>query len=304
VQAAREAARSAQCANNLRQIGLASQNYVSRFGKYPCVYDGIVIKSAEYPGVAIYSQRFSHWTRILPDLDQNVLYDQLNFTDVLSDPSRSKPDSNAENSSAISTVLRAFLCPSDAAAAVIGTTGDTNYRVNIGWSNMLQILGDDPNGGPFNSAQGSPAAVTDGLSNTVPASEKLRGIVEGSPFDPRTSMASGFVGTTPAETYHMCATKTSRHFGYMTYAGLSRAVATQAHTMYGHIGLPNDPSADCLGRVLFWYGMASARSNPPGGVQAAFADGSVRFVKSSVNRQVWKAIGTRAGAEAVSADSF
>ena len=54
VQSAREAARGSQCSNNLRQIGLAVQTYLSRCGKYPCVYDGIVIKSAEYPGGAIY----------------------------------------------------------------------------------------------------------------------------------------------------------------------------------------------------------------------------------------------------------
>ncbi len=216
----------------------------------------------------------------------------------------SKPNSIPENSTAVSTVLRVFLCPADAAATAIGTTGGTNYRVNIGWSNMLQIIEDDPNGGPLNSVEGSPTAVTDGLSNTVLASEKLRGNVEGSPFDPRTGIAIGFIGTTPAETYKTCSTKTSLPFGYMSRAGLSWAVATQAHTMYGHIGPPNDPSADCLGRAIFWYGMASARSNHPGGVKAALADGSVRFVTSSVDRQVWKAIGTRAGGEVVSADSF
>jgi prepilin-type processing-associated H-X9-DG protein len=46
------------------------------------------------------------------------------------------------------------------------------------------------------------------------------------------------------------------------------------------------------------------RSRHPGGVNALFADGSVRFVKSSVNLSPWRAIGSRNGGEAVSAGDY
>jgi prepilin-type processing-associated H-X9-DG protein len=42
----------------------------------------------------------------------------------------------------------------------------------------------------------------------------------------------------------------------------------------------------------------------PGGVNVTFADGSVRFVKNSVNLQAWWGLGTRAGGETISADAF
>ena len=48
----------------------------------------------------------------------------------------------------------------------------------------------------------------------------------------------------------------------------------------------------------------SARSEHPGGVNAAFVDGHVAFIKDSISPATWQALGTRAGNEAVSADSF
>ena len=49
---------------------------------------------------------------------------------------------------------------------------------------------------------------------------------------------------------------------------------------------------------------AAARSRHPGGVNAGFADGSVRFIKDSISRPVWVSLGTRAGGEVVSADAY
>jgi prepilin-type processing-associated H-X9-DG protein len=48
----------------------------------------------------------------------------------------------------------------------------------------------------------------------------------------------------------------------------------------------------------------SARSNHPGGVNAAFADGHVAFVKDSVSQATWRALGTRSGGEVLSADGY
>jgi prepilin-type processing-associated H-X9-DG protein len=77
---------------------------------------------------------------------------------------------------------------------------------------------------------------------------------------------------------------------------------------YSHTQTPNRRSCwynDVGGRP--WAGLASvvaASSKHPGGVNTAFCDGSVRFIKSSVSFQTWAAVGTRNGNEVLSADSY
>jgi prepilin-type processing-associated H-X9-DG protein len=52
------------------------------------------------------------------------------------------------------------------------------------------------------------------------------------------------------------------------------------------------------------YAAFTSRSYHPGGVNTLFADGSVKFVKTSVNGGVWRALGTIAGGEVISGDSY
>jgi prepilin-type processing-associated H-X9-DG protein len=79
-------------------------------------------------------------------------------------------------------------------------------------------------------------------------------------------------------------------------------------TTYTHTQTPNRKScyySDVGGRP--WVGAAnviSASSHHPGGVNTAFADGSVKFIKSTVSYSTWKALGTINGGEVVSSDSF
>src|SRR5204862_8363683 len=79
VQAAREAARRMQCTNNLKQIGLAIHNYHDAQGRFP---SGFIFQA---PGMANRADRpnraagFSWHTFILPQLEQQNLYNQLNF---------------------------------------------------------------------------------------------------------------------------------------------------------------------------------------------------------------------------------
>jgi prepilin-type processing-associated H-X9-DG protein len=66
---------------------------------------------------------------------------------------------------------------------------------------------------------------------------------------------------------------------------------------------PNTKIMDCT----FHSGSSpwkSARSNHPGGVNAAFVDGHVALMKDTVNVRTWNALGTRAGGEVISADSY
>ena len=79
---------------------------------------------------------------------------------------------------------------------------------------------------------------------------------------------------------------------------------------YSHYNTPNKLTCLIAGETTgseFWGGAAgivTATSNHPGGVNVCFSDGSVRFVKDSVNPQSWWAIGTRNGGEVVSSDAY
>ena len=88
-------------------------------------------------------------------------------------------------------------------------------------------------------------------------------------------------------------------------------------TSYNHFGPPNDinctnpgepASMDSNSPYAGYYvapeGSAPPNSNHPGGVVEAFADGSVHFMKDSINPQTWWALGTRAGNEVISADQY
>jgi hypothetical protein len=75
-----------------------------------------------------------------------------------------------------------------------------------------------------------------------------------------------------------------------------------------HVGVPNNrqcESGDRNGIVgIDIYGNAPPNSLHPGGFNVGVADGSVKFTKDSVNVQTWWALGSRAGGEVVSSDSY
>ena len=66
---------------------------------------------------------------------------------------------------------------------------------------------------------------------------------------------------------------------------------------------PNSQLPDC-GDLGIVAGHGDARSYHPGGVNVCFADGSVHFIKESISKTTWAALGTRAGSEVVSSDAY
>ena len=73
---------------------------------------------------------------------------------------------------------------------------------------------------------------------------------------------------------------------------------------YSHTITPNYTGNDCITYSGLTQEHAAARSYHPGGVNCAFADGSVHFIKNTVNPTTWRALGTRAGGEIVSSDAY
>jgi prepilin-type processing-associated H-X9-DG protein len=191
--------------------------------------------------------------------------------------------------------------------------GPTNYAACQG-SGTTQ--GGPPFGTPWNAdglfrAQ-DPVRLTDcpdGLSNTAAISESLLG--EGAesvtgpnpPADPRRVYRYPALGSVLSES--VCASAVSWNFnrrrGFLWVSGELRCTA------YNHYDVPNAPTPDCIAndvlnlgtQQLTAVGFRAARSLHSGGVNVTFGDGSVRFVTDSVQRDVWRAVGTRAGGETV-----
>jgi prepilin-type processing-associated H-X9-DG protein len=73
---------------------------------------------------------------------------------------------------------------------------------------------------------------------------------------------------------------------------------------YSHTLTPNSQCFDCLNANGITCSHTAARSYHPGGINFAFCDGSVHFAKNSVSPATWYALGTRAGSEVISSDSY
>jgi len=96
-----------------------------------------------------------------------------------------------------------------------------------------------------------------------------------------------------------CSTIVSR-IGYRGQEYYRHIVET---TNYSHTIIPNYPVVDCGDTTISAAHIAS-RSYHPGGVNACFGDGSVHFMKSTINLATWRALGTKGGGEVISADQY
>ncbi len=157
VQAAREAARRAQCVTNLRQIGIAMHSYESDYRMLPAP------RLMNSYGWSVHN--LSGFTYILPFMEQSPLYHSINFSfggieaDYLP---------TLENHTARNTRIDTFLCPTDGEPDHLNS-----YRFNWGRYGMIQPFQWD---GPFCfGVLPRSATITDGLSRTAFVSERLGG---------------------------------------------------------------------------------------------------------------------------------
>jgi prepilin-type N-terminal cleavage/methylation domain-containing protein/prepilin-type processing-associated H-X9-DG protein len=321
VQAAREAARRAQCTNNLKQLGLALQNYHDAVGTFPPGHLGTGWND------------FGPLVMLLPYIEQTQLYNSINFTNTgdAADPG------DALNFTIMAINVNAYQCPSDTdrltgTETLNGVTlpfGHQNYSANAG--NAPESFYDSnkhnaSNGVMFGVTAGKPVGlrdVTDGTSNTAAWSEKVKGIGPGSNnvYDTNRPTSSVFAVTvstagsgTPAAPFQDAVPM----FYYQSCFALNQSTAPLAtgaiaqgtywwdgHPetgLYNHVMTPNTWS--CNNSNVNDAAAATASSRHSGGVNMAMCDGSVRFIKATISTTTWWAIGSRAGNEVLSADSF
>ena len=177
VQAAREAARRSQCVNNLKQIGLALNNYHDTNNAYP---PGalIVYLFGNPSGKAYNNGDCSVHARLLPEIEQRALYNALNFNFGVFNVT---DGGQVKNSTVTITVINSYLCPSSPSPGwnIIGGTGYTakapGNSYYASWGSSLEFASNQfkgpPNGpfpyyGPHGHAIGV-RDIVDGTSNTI-----------------------------------------------------------------------------------------------------------------------------------------
>jgi len=279
VQSAREAARRAQCASNLRQIGLATANYVSAQGLLPP------------------SDRYSYLARLLPYLDQGHLYNALN----LEMPPTAAP--NAENFTVGSVTLSVFVCPSDGLDG--SAWGYSNYAGNLGATarpvggNGVFVIGRNSESETIHLS-----AVTDGTGTTVEASEWLIGSIPWVP-DPAERWVYSLSYRDPpgdvegfADRCHALDLRSVSPIHVYQLKGRPWIAGGASTTLYNHFLGIGDRSCTEGGNDTNIA--ISAGSSHPGGVNALFLDGHARFVPKSIALSVWRAQGSRNGSELIS----
>ncbi|MDG3004131.1 DUF1559 family PulG-like putative transporter [Paludisphaera mucosa] len=295
VQSAREAARRAQCTNNLKQIALAMHGYHDVHGVLPPGKKGCC---------------WGTWLIfVLPQIEQQPLYNAWNHFGTNAPGLPVGYDEELRyfgpaNRTVTSQFVDAYLCPSDVRNAPLSQqmNGATfactsqNYAVNFGNSIQLQEDFQDVRfgGAPFVDV-GSPltdlkkpgkptvgfAAMVDGMSSTLMASE----VVVGQGRDLR-----GFSWWGDAA-------------GFETFLAPNSSFPDVLFSAYYcQDGPPNPP---CLGTTTALPDNYAARSrHAAGGVNAAMLDGGVRFIKDEIAIPVWRALSTTAGGEVISAEEY
>jgi prepilin-type processing-associated H-X9-DG protein len=322
VQASREASRRSQCADNLRQMGLATLNYVDTHQVMPL---GGFFQVGALSG----TKNWMHGPLVglLPILGQAGLFNAFNSSVRFLDPELQA------NNTVIATKISTFLCPSDVPihdgnlfwtthgyqgwTGPTLTVGLTSYRANCGpWVNPPSNVsaGDDPDwGSQRDNALGviyveSATAVgdiKDGLSSTILFGEAAYGRLPRSDRDYSHWWIAGNYGDTM---------QTSM------YAPNPSLLISP---------LAGGPASNNMSVLVI-----SASSEHPGGANFGFCDGSVRFIKDTINSWpavrrgeicipadmmarsagtyatdgrgfgLYQALSTRAGSETVEADAF
>jgi len=182
VQAAREAARRAQCVNNLKQIGLSLHNYQSATNSFPL---GATLAYGTTPGSSNDLTSWNDWSahaQLLQYIEGGTIFNACNFSLA---PEWNGLPGYAANSTATNTKINSFACPSDPNAGQQSATGaslgsNNSYMGSMGTATIgypeatTSVANARQSSGLFAYQRSYDiASVTDGTSNTVAFSEVI-----------------------------------------------------------------------------------------------------------------------------------
>ncbi|MEM8717541.1 MAG: DUF1559 domain-containing protein [Cyanobacteria bacterium P01_G01_bin.4] len=338
VQAARESARRMQCANNMKQIGLALHNYHDTHRSIPTTMTGV-----DTEGGNCGSGFYSWLAMILPFHEKTNLYNSIDFNLPLSDHCNYSNNGdylnysispNHPNAIAARTLVGTYLCPSDPSGLIqLHANGEQlapgSYAGNVGWPKFASAPGgsqaiEKQNGifGLLNPSSPDPwhvprirfGDITDGLSNTAAVAErKISSIsVISTPF------GGSFVaeGTDPNMQSFCGSTIRARSVDnwvpYCSSVTLSDPAYAEKHghawisgwtfaaNMYMHVMPIGKRNCHIYGGESNGNNIVTPGSYHTGGIKGLMGDGSVSFRSESIDTQLWWGMGTRNGGEVLS----
>ena len=309
VQQAREAARRSQCKNNLKQLGLALHNYLDSHSVFPPLC-GIGTGTGG---------KWSPWARILPYVDGANVFNKANLNLNYSDHTLDADGSS--NWDITSLRMAVLMCPSEIndRMRVSTTPGGqnhypVNYSVNCGsWKtfthNSTLATGGTPGDGAFApNSRFSSAAFSDGMSNTICASE-VKAYTPGAASNrlgtdtlPSISDVTGYASTaTFSPNGHTEWVDGKVHETGFTATFTPNTVVpivSGGVTYDGDYVSCREGSATSVGYPV--YAAVTSRSFHTGIVNSLLMDGSVRAISSNVDLGAWRSLSTRSGGEVVS----
>ncbi len=265
VQSAREAARRAQCCNNLMQMGLALQSYDSAHEVLPPGVVNLTGPVLDQPK----GYGFGWLTQVLPYIEMRNVYNHFNLKLGLYEPQNSTPRT---------TLVASFLCPSDS-----GPARDSNRIAMCNYAGVHHDveapIAADNHGVLFLNSAVSYEDVPDGTTTTLFVGEKLKD-----------GLDLGWASGTRASLRN-------------TGLNMNRMPASSKKAASTTAGLSGEEAAALakLGEAEFVGGFGSRH---PGGGNFVFGDGSVRFIKSSISSKVYQHLANRADGEVIDADQF
>ncbi len=301
VQSIREAARRTQCLNNIKQIGLALQNYQSIADKLP--------PGGTYAVGIPSSDSYSIQARLLPFLEQGNLYAELDLK---------KPPADPINIDKMRQRIAAYMCPSEIQDQPRDQGGGKisyplNYGVNLGtWFLWDPISGNGSDGAIVINRQLRGSEILDGASNTIGFAE----VKAYQPYVRNSSTPSTLGAAYPADSASVVSLAATGSFrgpvGHTEWtdspchqSGFTFVLPPNTKVMYDNAGIAYD--IDLLTQVEGShatkpsFGAITSRSYHSGNlVSVLLMDGSVRPILGSIDLQIWRALGTRNGREVIS----
>ena len=304
VQAAREAARRMQCTNNLKQMGLAVQNFESANKRIPNQYRDPFWMHYETGAEYSRLRRLSVHTLLLPYIEQQALATKIqgyaeayksSGTDMPSPTSAT--DCGGQSDNAYTTVVDAFLCPSDGIAQNSKELPGSHLARNNYACNMGDACTNNSDGGQkkrrgvFVGGQAGRttlAMISDGTTNTMAFAEiNVSDVLGENGTDYKTGVY--YITTLNKQAPAVCLATRGANGMFVegtTYYQKGRrwCISTCCSTNFNAALPPNSPSCSGSGgQDPATWTLCSASSNHSGGVNVCMLDGSVRFVSETID---------------------